>query len=265
MPDPVLLQIDDGVARVTLNRPAVLNAINTEMKGALEAALRGIAADSSCRVVILAGNGPGFMAGGDVREFEKAVDLAPAERRVAFERRVGEAQALMLLMRRLPIPVVASVHGAVAGFGMSLMMAADLALAAADTVFTLAYCHLGLSPDGGATFFLPRQIGAKKAMEIALLGERFDAATALALGLVNRLVPAADLATETDRLAQRLSHGPAAALAATKRLLVQSLGASIESQLQAEQESFAACAATADFAEGVAAFLAKRPPRFGRS
>jgi 2-(1,2-epoxy-1,2-dihydrophenyl)acetyl-CoA isomerase len=159
--------------------------------------------------------------------------------------------------------VIASVHGAVAGFGMSLLMAADLALASAESVFTLAYVRLGTSPDGGSTFFLPRHVGSKRAMEIALLGDRFDAAKALQWGLVNEVVPAAELGPRTAALAERLSQGPAAALAATKRLLARSLDATLETQLQAEAEGFAQCTATPDFVEGVAAFIGKRPPRFG--
>ena len=138
--------------------------------------------------------------------------------------------------------MIASVHGACAGIGMSLMMACDLAVAAEGSVFTLAYVHLGVSPDGGSTFFLPRHVGAKRAMEIAMLGDRFDAAKALA---------------------RRLAQGPADALAATKRLLNRSFDAPLPAQLQAEAESFASCAATEDFNEAVAAFIAKRPPRFG--
>src|SRR6266702_4341154 len=134
-------------------------------------------------------------------------------------------------------------------------LAADLAIAAEDAIFTLAYCHLGTSPDGGSTFFLPRHVGSKKAMEIALLGDRFDAAEALRLGLVNSVVPAAELDAGIETLAARLARGPREAYAAAKRLLNQSALVSLETQLQAEAENFAACAATPDFAEGVAAFL----------
>jgi 2-(1,2-epoxy-1,2-dihydrophenyl)acetyl-CoA isomerase len=185
-----------------------------------------------------------------------------AEKRAFVERFIHQVHPTIIAMRRLPVPIVAAVHGAVAGIGMSLMMACDLALAADDTRFTLAYCHLGTSPDGGSTFFLPRTLGMKRAMEVALLGERIDAKTALAWGLVNWVVPAAELGERTAALARRLASGPAEAYAGTKRLLSQSLGSSIETQLQAEAESFARCTGTEDFVEGVAAFIAKRPPKF---
>ncbi|HLJ19476.1 MAG TPA: enoyl-CoA hydratase-related protein, partial [Stellaceae bacterium] len=157
---------------------------------------------------------------------------------------------------------IAAVHGAVAGIGMSLVLAADLAIATEDARFTLAYCHLGTSPDGGSTFFLPRTLGMKRAMEVALLGDRLDARTALAWSLVNWVVPTAELSERTMELAHRLAAGPAQAYAGTKRLLGQSLASSLETQLQAEAESFARCAGTEDFVEGVAAFIGKRPPKF---
>jgi 2-(1,2-epoxy-1,2-dihydrophenyl)acetyl-CoA isomerase len=157
---------------------------------------------------------------------------------------------------------VAQVHGAVAGFGMSLLMACDLAVAADDSYYTLAYILIGTSPDGGSTYGLPRIVGMKKAMEIALLGDRFDAATAERLGFVNRVVPAAELAGAARTLAQRLAAGPALAYAGTKRLLQQSLNSTLETQLQAEAESFARCASGPDFKEGVMAFVEKRKPNF---
>jgi 2-(1,2-epoxy-1,2-dihydrophenyl)acetyl-CoA isomerase len=160
-------------------------------------------------------------------------------------------------------PVIAVVHGAVAGFGLSLMLACDFALAADNAYFTMAYCHIGLSPDGGATWSLPRLVGLRKATELALLGERFDARTAATLGLVNRVVPLAELNREAELLAARLAAGPAAALARTKALLQSSFDHSLDQQLGAEKRAFAACAAEPDFAEGLAAFAEKRQARFG--
>jgi 2-(1,2-epoxy-1,2-dihydrophenyl)acetyl-CoA isomerase len=261
--ETVLLRIEGAVATVTLNRPEVLNALDAAMAEGLRAAFERIEGASGLRVVVLEGAGPAFMAGGDIRQFAAVMDRSPAEKRAWFERLIHDVHPVILTMRRLPLPIIAAVHGAAAGIGMSLLMASDLAIAAEGTVFTLAYCRLGTSPDGGATFFLPRHIGAKKAMEIALLGDRFDAATALALGLVNEVVPAASLGERVAALAARLAHGPAAAYAATKRLLVRSGTATIADQLQAEAEAFAGCAALPDFAAGVAAFLAKREPEFG--
>ncbi len=263
MEDPVLLRIAGAVATITLNRRKVLNALDGAMADGLAAAFERIGGEAALRVVVLAGAGAGFMAGGDIRGFQEVMSLAPAARRAYFERFIHRVHPMIVAMRRLPLPVIARVHGAVAGIGMSLMLAADLAIAAEDAVFPLAYCHLGTSPDGGSTFFLPRHVGSKKAMEIALLGDRFDAAEALRLGLVNSVVPAAELDGRIEALAARLARGPRNAYAAAKRLLNQSTLASLETQLQAEAENFAACAATPDFAEGVAAFLAKRPAQFG--
>jgi 2-(1,2-epoxy-1,2-dihydrophenyl)acetyl-CoA isomerase len=262
MNDTVQLRVEGRVATVTLNRPQVLNALNADMVDGLMEAFERIAGDPALRVVVLTGSGNGFMAGGDIRRFQEVMSLSPAEKHAYFERFIHRVHPVIIAMRRLPLPVIASVHGAVAGIGMSLMMACDLAIATDDARFTLAYVHLGTSPDGGSTFFLPRHVGSKKAMEIALLGDRFDAATALRLGLVNEVVPPADLAPRVADLAARLARGPAAAYAATKRLIHQSGSVTIETQLQAEAESFAQCAATPDFAEGVAAFVGKRPAKF---
>jgi 2-(1,2-epoxy-1,2-dihydrophenyl)acetyl-CoA isomerase len=262
MDEPVLLRLADGIATITLNRPTVLNALDEAMVDGLTAALERIEASAEARVVVLEGAGAGFMAGGDIRAFQAVMDRSPAEKRVFFERLIYRFHPIIVMLRRLPVPVVARVHGAVAGAGMSLMMACDLALAAEDAVFTLAYCHLGTSPDGGATYFLPRHIGSKKAMEIALLGDRFGAPDALRLGLVNAVVPAAELQSRVAVLAARLAAGPTRAYAATKRLLLESLDNSLETQLHREAESFALCAGTEDFVEGITAFAEKRKPRF---
>ena len=172
--------------------------------------------------------------------------------------------ASVLHFKNMNKPVIASVHGAVAGFGLSLMMAADLALASESAYFTLAYSNIALSPDGGATWSLPRQVGHKQAMEIALLGERFDATRARELGLVNRVYPQEQLEAETLKLARRLATGPIEALARTKSLLNQSFDNSFESQLQAEQANFVNCAVHSDFAEGLAGFFEKRRPVYAK-
>jgi 2-(1,2-epoxy-1,2-dihydrophenyl)acetyl-CoA isomerase len=264
MNDTVLLSIDAAVATLTLNRPKVLNALNGDMIDGLGGALDRIEDDPAVRVVILKGAGNGFMAGGDIKFFTEITGAAPAERRARFERFINDVHPVILRLRRLRQPVIAAVHGACAGFGMSLMMAADLAIAAEDSFFTLAYIHLGVSPDGGSTFALPRHLGVKKAMEIALLGDRFDAAAALAHGLVNWVVPGGSLSERSRALAERLTRGPAEAQAATKALLNRSLDRTLEAQLPAELEAFARCTASGDFPEAVAAFVEKRAPRFGQ-
>ncbi len=263
MNDTVLLAVEAGIATLTLNRPKALNALDAAMVEGLTLALDRIEADPEARVLVIEGSGGGFMAGGDLRGFSEWLDLPPAERKLRFERFIGAVHPQILRLRRLNQPVIASVHGPVAGFGLSLMLACDLAVAAENSVFTLAYSLIGTSPDGGSSFFLPRQVGLKKAMEIALLGDRFDAPTALRLGLVNEVVSVGELKTRTRMIAERLAKGPARAYAATKRLMNGSATATLETQLKAEMESFAACSATEDFLEGITAFLGKRPARFG--
>ena len=258
----VLVQRHEGVLEITLNRPEMLNAVNRETIAALAAAVAEAAEDHAARVVLLRGAGTHFCAGGDITMFADLIRLSPAERQTALYRIVDTLHPLLIRMRHMPKPVVAAVQGAAAGFGLSLVLAADLALAAADAVFTSGYINLGISPDGGMTATLPHIVGLKHAAELTLLGDRFDAERALALGLVNRVVSADALDTEAGALAAWLAAGPTQAYAQTKRLLQATLGDSFDAQLRRETESFAACAATEDFAEGVRAFLEKRRPVF---
>jgi 2-(1,2-epoxy-1,2-dihydrophenyl)acetyl-CoA isomerase len=260
--DTVLYEVRDRVARLTLNRPQSLNALNLDMIEALRVTTARAEADPGVRAILVAGAGEHFMAGGDLKWFREQLALLPHERQPLFERTISDVHQTTLQLRRCGKPVVAAVRGAVAGFGLSLMLAADLALASEDAYFTLAYCNIALSPDGGATWSLPRTVGAKRAAEIALLGDRFDAAQALAWGLVNRVVVGDELLAQAEKLAARLAAGPAEALASTKRLLNESLDNSLAEQLHAEQRAFASCGVNADFGEGLAAFFEKRRPRF---
>lgn len=262
MNDTLLLDIEDGVATLTLNRPDALNALNADMIVALGDTVPRLETDPAVRCVVLRGAGEHFMAGGDLKEFHAHLEQPAEDRRRRFEAMIHRLHPTIISLRRMPKPVVASLRGAAAGFGLSLGLAADLAIAAEDAYFTLAYCLIGTSPDGGGSFHLPRIVGLRKAMEIALLGDRFDAGAAKDLGIVNWVVPAAALDEETAKLARRLAAGPVRALANTKRLLNRSLDSPLEAQLQAEAESFADCAATPDFAEGIAAFVEKRKPSY---
>jgi 2-(1,2-epoxy-1,2-dihydrophenyl)acetyl-CoA isomerase len=265
MPEAVVLVASEsGVRTITLNRPEALNALNGELTLALREAVFAAEQDAAVRCLVIRG-GEHFMAGGDLKWFQKLTEGRPsAENRIQFEGFIHEVHALIISLRRMPKPVIAAVSGAAAGFGMSLMMACDLVIAAENATFTLAYTLIGASPDGGSTFALPRIVGAKKAMEIALLGERFDAAAAERLGLVNRVVPLASLDQETIKLAARLAAGPTAVYGRTKALLNGSLNASLEAQLQREAEAFAQSAAEPDFAEGIRAFIEKRKPQWRR-
>ncbi len=262
MSDTLITKIDGGVATITMNRPKVLNALNAELNGALCDAVARAEFDPAVRAVVIRGAGDGFMAGGDLKWFFTNLDKDATTKRREFESFVNTVHPLVVSLRRMPKPVIASVHGAVAGFGVSLMLACDLVIAADDSFFTLAYCNIGTSPDGGSTYALPRALGMKKAMEIALLGDRFDGAEALRLGLVNWVVPAAELEAETGKLAGRLAKGPTRVYGRTKALLQASPQSSLESQLQAEAEAFAASASEEDFAEGITAFVEKRKPEF---
>jgi 2-(1,2-epoxy-1,2-dihydrophenyl)acetyl-CoA isomerase len=258
----VLYEVFDKVATITLNRPESLNSVNPAMIDALLAASSQAASDPQVRAVIVRGGGEHFMAGGDVKWFREQLPEPDCQDR--FAELIEGVHESVLNFRRMDKPVIASVHGAVAGFGLSLMLACDLVLASEKTYFTLAYSTIALSPDGGATWSLPRQVGLKQAMEMALLGERFDAARARELGLVNRLVAPEQLASETQKLARRLADGPALALAHTKALINQSFENSLEAQLIAEQGFFTDCAKHPDFAEGLAGFFEKRRPQFGK-
>ena len=265
MTSPILLSRDGPVATLTLNRPASLNALDAAMMDALVMHTSALAADDALRCVVIRGAGRHFMAGGDIRHFAEQLALAPADRRNRFMRTIEHLHVAIEQLQRMPHPVVASVHGAVAGFGLSLLCACDLALAADTSYFTSAYRQLGLTPDGGLSYALPRQVGLKKAMEILLLGERFGADDALRLELVNRVVPEAELERATAAVVAAIVSGPVAAMRNGKRLIQQSLAQTLSAQLAAEAASFSACSATDDFVEGVRAFLDKRPPRFGRA
>lgn len=255
--DSLIVRREGDIVRLHFNRPAVLNALDRATAQAFVHACRDIAADHSVRAVIIGGEGRAFMAGGDLAELQ----ADPTGAALAL---IGPMHEAIVLLAEMRSPVIASLHGAVAGAGMSLAMACDFALAAEGTRFTLAYVNIGTSCDLSGSWSLPRLVGIRKAMEIALLGEVFDAAEALRLGLVNRVVPAAELEAQTLALAQRLARGPAHALAQLKRLIRTSLEHDLRGQIDAERTAFLSCATTDDFAEGAAAFLAKRPPQFGR-
>jgi len=231
---------------------------------ALQKVAEDISVDKKIRVVILDGSGDHFMAGGDIKSFKTFLDKKPKEENLRnhFEEILKIVHDFISHLRAMPQPVIGAVKGAVAGAGVSLMLACDLVLASEDAFFNLAYCHLGTSPDGGSTYALPRTVGLKRAFEMAILGERFDAKVALETGMINRIIPSAQLNKETEKLAIRLAKGAPIALSHTKALLNSSFQRTLDEQLIAEIKSFADCAITQDFSEGVTAFTNKRSAQF---
>ena len=258
----VATEIAQGIGTITLNRPAALNALSPAMLEALIDTSARFERDPAVRCVVLRAAGDNFMAGGDVKGFHKALTDNREAHVGGMEQRIVVTHQFLYQLRRMPKPVLVSVQGACAGIGMGFVAACDLAIAADDAFFTLAYRHVGLSGDGGTTYFLPRIVGERKALELILLGERFTAAQALAMGVVNWVVPRTELADQTAKIARRLADGPTVALGIAKRLMRSSLDNTWDEQSHREAEGMAIAVATEDHLEGVTAFVEKRKPAF---
>lgn len=261
MSDLVQTEIKDGVATVTMNRPEALNALNGDLTAGLCAAILPLEYDDSIRCVVIRG-GDHFMAGGDVKWFAESVGRPKEEIAIEFEKLIHTVHGLIIAIRRMPKPVITSINGAAAGFGLSFALAGDLTIASDSAFFTLAYASIGATPDGGSTYSLSRLVGLKKAMEIALLADRFDAATAKDWGLINWVVPTPELDAKTQEVAGRLAQGPTKVYGRTKAMLQRAMDNPLEAQLQREAEAFTTSATEPDFAEGVKAFVEKRTPNF---
>jgi 2-(1,2-epoxy-1,2-dihydrophenyl)acetyl-CoA isomerase len=255
----VLVELDDGVAHVRLNRPEASNAMNVPFLEALYAALLSLHGDPRVRAGLLSGEGPHFCAGGDVHAFAAEGENLPAYIKKATTLLGNCASALM----RLEAPVVAAVRGyAAGGGGFGLVCAADLVVAGESARFVLGATRVGMAPDGGGSVTLARIVGLRKAMEIALTNPTLTAAEAREIGLVNRVVPDGDVLAEGMALARQLAEGATRALAATKRLLWDGLGASVEARLPEESRTVSELSATEDVREGLAAVIEKRRPKF---
>jgi 2-(1,2-epoxy-1,2-dihydrophenyl)acetyl-CoA isomerase len=252
---PVLLRREGAVAHLRFNRPQALNVIDLSLARAFHAACRELASATDLRAVVISGEGRAFMAGGDLA----ALVSDPLHMPAAV---IGEVHPALELLAALRAPVIAAVHGAVAGGGLGVALAADLVIAAEGTKFAMAYPRIGTSADCSTSWNLVRLLGPRKAMEIALLSEPFDAAEALRLGLINRVVPAESLQAEAGQLAARLAAGAPVALANLKRLVREAGDNDLHTHLALEASLFQQCAATADFTEGVGAFLGKREAKF---
>ena len=253
---PVQLLREGAIATILFDRPAAHNALDVPTTDGFCAACRVLATDTGVRVVVLRASGRNFGVGGDLAAMQ-----AGGATKVAQQLIDGLHTGLQLLAG-MNAPVVAALQGAVAGGSMSLALGADLAIAAEDVSFNLAYTRIAASCDGSGSYHLPRLVGLRRAMAIALLSESISAQEALALGLVNRVVPAARLQDEVMALARKLAGGPTLAYGKVKRLLRSSLDNDLATQLDAEREAFVASSRTQDFEEGLSAFFAKRAPRF---
>lgn len=259
MPDAtVLLEVRDAVARLTLNRPQAANTLSLELAAALHDAALRCGDDPAVRAVIITGAGNTFSAGGDLKSFAAQGEQLPAH----LKELVDHFHAAISHFARMDAPVIAAVNGVAAGGGMSLACACDFVVAAESARFTMAYTRAGLSPDGASTYFLPRLVGLRRALELTLTNRLLSAAEALEWGLVTRVVPDARLTEEVDALAAQLAAGAPRALGAAKRLLGDSWTETLETQMAHERHSLAAMARTSDAREGIAAFLEKRWPSF---
>jgi 2-(1,2-epoxy-1,2-dihydrophenyl)acetyl-CoA isomerase len=249
-------EVADAIATITLDRADALNALTVPLKVELLGALRAVARDRGVRAVVLTGAGRAFCAGQDLKE-----RLEPEAAPLAVEVR-ERYNPIISAMRGLDQPIVGAINGVAAGAGASLAFACDIRIAAEGASFVLAFGRIGLVPDSGATWYLPRLVGPAKAAELALLGETLSAVDAERFGLVARVVPADALAAEARTIAARLAGLAPLALALTKRALDRSWSIDLDAALEDEAYRQGAAGATADHAEGLAAFVEKRPPRF---
>lgn len=254
----LLFDVKDHVAHVTLNRPEAANSLNLDLARDFMHAMLQCDEDDAIRAVVLTGAGRMFCAGGDLKGFAaQGEHLSYHMKEVTTYLHAGISR-----MTRMNAPVVVAVNGAAAGAGMSLACACDLVLAGASARFTMAYTRAGLTPDGSSTYFLPRIVGLRRALELTLTNRTLTAAEACDWGIVTKVVPDADLLTEASSLAMILASGATRALGAAKRLLHDGFSESLESQMEAETRAIAAMSRTRDGREGIAAFLEKRTAAF---
>jgi 2-(1,2-epoxy-1,2-dihydrophenyl)acetyl-CoA isomerase len=251
------LKLDGGVATLTLNRPEARNALNMELKRELARVLRAIPEDRSIRCVLLTGNGPAFSAGGDVKELDASRTALTSRDRMDWL-----LHEVFLPLAHLPVPTVAAVNGAAFGAGFSLALACDIVVASEEAVFSLAFARMGLVPDCGALWFLPRVLGAGRAKELLFTARRFGAAEALELGIAQRVAPAAELAGISGELARSIAAGPSHALRMTKRLLEQCATSTLEEAAQLESYAQGIAMSSPEHAEALEAFRERREPDF---
>jgi len=250
---------DAGITTITLNRPEKLNALAGHMRRDLAEALEAAGSDRSVHVVVITGAGRAFCAGGDVRAMAELIEKEDADE---FSRLLGSARRVITAIRQMTKPVVASIGGPASGAGFNLALACDLRIASTDATFSQSFVKVGLHPDWGGTYFLPRLVTPNKACELFFLGETIDANEALRLGVINYIVEPTELETETRKLAERLRAAPAISVAAAKQAVYMSQTAEMEEMLRFETEAQLRCFDSEDGREGVRAFLEKREPKF---
>jgi len=258
--ETVHYSLDDRIVTIQMNRPDALNALSLQLGKDLAAAVRQSASDDA-RAVILTGSGRAFCSGGDLREM-RAMGESEGSIEAFLDEPLKALHEVIRLIRETPIPFVAAVNGVCAGAGTNFALACDLILAADDATFNEAFVRIGLSPDCGGTFFLPRAIGEKLAAEAFMLGMTISAQRAAEIGMINHVVPAAELTAEANKLATKLAAGPTAAIGRVKRMLNASFSNDLTAQLSLEADCQVESGSSPDFKEGVAAFFEKRPPNF---
>ena len=257
---PVLLEArHEGIATLVMNRPDRLNALNNELAVALNAALGRLANDETVNVVVITGAGRAFCAGGDLAAMAKGRQTGSTHE---LEPILRSGMQMVLKMRTMPQPVVAAVNGAAAGAGMNIALAADIRIAVEEATFGQNFVKVGLFPDYGGTYFLPQLVGPSKAAELFYTGDMLDAKTALRLGLVNQVVPAAQFETEVKTLAGKIASGPSLAIRAAKKALFACDEKQLTQALDNEVREQVRCYLSEDCNEGIRAFFEKRPPRF---
>lgn len=259
MSEHIQLAEADGILTITLNRPDRLNAFVGHMRRDLAEALEHAASDRNVRVAVITGAGRAFCAGGDIAFMAELMQRREAEE---FSRILGAGRRVILAIRQMTKPVIASINGPASGAGCNLALACDLRIAASDATFSQSFAKVGLHPDWGGTYFLPRLVTPNKACEMFFLGESINAEEALRLGIVNQVVAPEDLESATLQLAQRLRAAPPIALAAAKHAVYMSQAAELEEMLRYETEVQLRCFNSDDAHEGVRAFLEKREPKF---
>jgi 2-(1,2-epoxy-1,2-dihydrophenyl)acetyl-CoA isomerase len=256
--DTILFSVDGGIARLTLNRPDKLNSFNTQMHGEVRQALSGLPAQGA-RVLVLTGAGRGFCAGQDLGDRAVTPGTQGVDLGDSIEKHY---KPLVLALHTLPMPVIAAVNGVAAGAGANIALACDVVIAARSASFVQAFAKLGLLPDSGGTWTLPRLVGLPRALGLTLLGNKLPAETAAAWGMIWQCVADAELEATVDALAQQFAAAPTRGLAATKAAIRDSGQHSLAEQLDIERDAQRELGRSADYAEGVAAFTAKRPPNF---